>query len=466
MRRYFTNWMIILFCMILSVLPGCETEVPEQILPDATVTIVRTSDLDKTSFKVVFEPSENAVAYEYAIGTSSDESAFVNGALGNVRVEGNEAKEVLFDKLAPGTYTVYARAFNNAGKSGSLASMTISTMKEADYNVSLYFMTDNSVSVKFEYTAEYTNFRYYLGKESDKEAFLNGELVDNTLKDIFGYYYISYFGIERDKYMFFAQGEDLAGNKTDLFEIPVDMPAYEDIPNAEFKVNSQDIFRGQYTLVPNDKCGKISAVVNTKSYFDSIIYGPANWMGDHITTLALWESLPMMNGSYAVGKNLDIKFDDVLFSSGEVELIVLFWDKDLNPVGVKRYEVSKPEYDSSLPQAKVSISVSDITTAGATYTYEPDENTLGFLYDTVDADWYDEFCNSAEWTETYIHELLFEQGYYWSYSGDVTDGKVIYQETTGEPGKRYYAVACPMNANGPGLGWGEMTMIEYTTKTE
>lgn len=458
--------MVIIFLAIAVWLPGCDLEQPEQVLPDATVSIFRTEECDTTSFKVVFEPSENTVAYEYAIGKSNEEDLFLNGSLNNVLVEGNGSLETVFGDLLPDTeYTVFARAFNEADEAGPLARLDISTLTDK-YEISLYFLTDNSLSVKFEYSPDYTRFRYYLGKECDKEAFLGGELEDGMLTDIFGYYYISYFDIEPGEYVFYAQGEDLSGAKTDLMEISVKTPDPDDIPCAEFQVVSQDIFRGKYILTPNVNCGKISAVVNIKGYYDATVNGVANWMGDYITPLSLWESLPFMNGCYAIGETLEFSFDDVLFTSSDIEIIALFWDNDLNPAGVKRFVVPKPEYDGSLPAANVSITVSDITASGATYTYVPDGNTLGFLYETVDADWYDEFCQSPDWNEYYMHNLLYDQGYYWSYSGDVVDGKVVYQETAAEPGKRYYAVACPMNANGPHVGWGPMSMVEFVTEIE
>ena len=40
-----------------------------------------------------------------------------------------------------------------------------------------------------------------------------------------------------------------------------------------------------------------------------------------------------------------------------------------------------------------------------------------------------------------------------------------FAETIGQPGTRYYAAACPMNANGID-GWGETVLVEYTTLAE
>lgn len=232
---------------------------------------------------------------------------------------------------------------------------------------------------------------------------------------------------------------------------------------------SQDIYRSKFELVPNEKCGKISAVVNFKGYFDANIYGPESWMGDHITTLSNWETLGTMygyNGCFAIGEPLVFSFDDVQFvNTAQIEIIALFWDKDMNPTGVQRFVVDKNFDNPDAPEATVSVSVGDITTVGATYTYTPDNNTIGFLYDTLDADWYDDFKETPEWTEFYIHELLLSNGMYWCYCPDMKSDVVTFTENTGEAGKRYYAAACPMNENGT-KGWGPLALTDYVTNAE
>lgn len=460
---------IVLISMIIFGLVSCQQENRVEDLSDATISIERIGNPDTNLITVKFSPSENAQAFEYAIGLPDEENLFLEGSIDVVRVEGNDSLEVTFDGLDPDTeYAVFARAYNGSNMPGGLARMDIFT-KTDKYKISTYFLTNNSVSIKFEYSPRYTNFRYYLGKKEDREAFVNSKTDDDVLIDVYGYYYVSYFGIEPGEYVFYAQGEDLSGVKTEIIEIDFTTPEYNDIPCAELKVVSQDIFRSKFELVPNEKCGKISAVVNFKGYFDANIYGPESWMGDHITTLSNWETLGTMygyNGCFAIGEPLVFSFDDVQFvNTAQIEIIALFWDKDMNPTGVQRFVVDKNFDNPDAPEATVSVSVGDITTVGATYTYTPDNNTIGFLYDTLDADWYDDFKETPEWTEFYIHELLLSNGMYWCYCPDMKSDVVTFTENTGEAGKRYYAAACPMNENGT-KGWGPLALTDYVTNAE
>lgn len=433
-------------------------------LSSATIQIIKTEVSENNSVYVSFIPSENSSKFEYALGLQDEENLFLEGVLDVKTIEGNDTTEVIFENLKENSsYTIYARSFDAEDNPGGLARTDVSIVPER-YGISLAFLTNNSVSVKLFASAEFSHFRYYLGKKEDKEAFEKGETSDKVLSDYFGYYYVSYFDIEKGDYVFYAQAEDICGRSTEIMEIEFSTPDASEIPCAELEEVSQDAYRSRFRFTPNENCGKISAVFNFQGYYDSYLYSEINWMGDLMTAISNWDSMENMNGFNAVGEPLDIKFDDVMFTNGRLlDIYVLYWDKDMNPAGVQKYVVKKPDVDPEAPEAKVNIEVKDITKNGATYSYSIVDNTaIGFMYDTIEADWYDDFKKTSEWSATYLAERLYMAGQYWAYKDDMKDGVREYTEMYGTPSTRYYAAACPMNVNGR-KGWGPEVLIEYTT---
>lgn len=420
---------------------------------------------DTTSFKVEFIPDSTATSYEYAIGTEGDYEAFVNGTFTDcVMVEGNEKTVVEFSDLdSQKEYTVFARAFN--GKmAGGIAVLKVRT-DDNDFSAEVVFVHQNSLSIRVNMTSNYSYFRYYLGTSQDRDAFLEGK-IGELVNGVYDYTCVNFFDLasENKEYIFYVIGYDRMDMPTKLYEIPVTLK--EDVASAEFKIEHLDLYRGTYRIVPNDKCSKITCVFGAKDEYDGISGNPTGFKNDLVRWIISWEGIPdVVNSFSAKGEDLVFSFDDASFSRGEMEAYFLMYDENFEPAGVKRIIFSKPEVDPDAPEAKVDIKVLDITEKGATYIYTPDENTLGFMYDTVEADWFDDFSQTSEYHSTYLHERMFQAGKYWAYSGDLDDNmQREFKEETGESNTRYYAAACPMNINGPGEGWCELNMVEYTTK--
>ena len=432
----------------------------------APVKILRSGTPDTSSFEVSFVPSANAVRFEYLLGTPEMEKSFMDGSADGIAShEGNDSIGVRFDNLEAGKkYSVFARAYGKTGTPGGLARCDISTMSNA-YDVQTQFITSNSASFRIEFTSDYINFRYLLGKESEKEAFLSGELQDGSLQNIIEYYCASYFDLEAGDYVFYAQGEDISGAKTRLFEIPFSTADGNSMPSGEFGIISQDAYMGKYSITPNDNCGKITCYISTAGQYDNLALDPTSWRGDYVAMLQSWEQIPgEMPSHTATAGTLEFSYTDPSLALGQpMEIYALFFDKGLNPAGVQHFKFSKPEFDENAPQAHVDVKVDNISYAGAVYTFTPDENTLAFMYETVDAAWYDDIVeNSSDYHEFYLHEYLFEQGFYFAYANDLKDGTLNFAETSGSPSTRYYAAACPMNANAT-QGWCEATLVQYTT---
>ena len=87
------------------------------------------------------------------------------------------------------------------------------------------------------------------------------------------------------------------------------------------------------------------------------------------------------------------------------------------------------------------------------------------MYDTYDADYYDQVTSSSSCHEFFIHEELMTSGNgKFSYG----NGEVIYAEIEGDPYTEYLLCVAPMNGNGPvDAGWGELAVSErYRTLAE
>lgn len=452
-------------CTVAASAAGCQTEDADPFGGTASVRIETTGREGATDFEVRLLPSQNSAGYRYAIGDESDFAAFRAGTLpSSVSVAGNESATVQFTELnSTSTYTVFAVAADAFGREGGVASLKI---RLAD-NVSVEqaYLLDRSAGFTVRLSSDYRGFRYYLGTAADRERFIAGQTDDVTVNDLLGDYTVNFFDLAPDTdYVLFTEINDRSGKTAALYERPMRTLRSDQVPGAELTFEN-DIYRGTYTLTPNRQCGKISALIQLKSAQDDVFYHRMHWKGDLMAMLERWETLPSM-GIIVAEEGLPAQLEFVtptLMPSNEIELFALLYDAEGVPAGVQRYRATTPAVDADAPRASVAVTVSDITTKGATYVYTAGEGTFAFMYDTVDADWFDELKQTADYTPTYLHNLLYTSGGKWAYQ----QAKATFTETTGKPGKRYYAVGCPMNCNGPlADGWGEMAIVEYTTLTE
>lgn len=451
-------------CIVAASAAGCQTEDADPFGGTASVRIEKTGQEGPTGFEVRFTPSDNTASFRYAIGTESDFEAFRTGMFPkDETVAGSEPKTVLFEDVdANATYTLFAVAKDAYGREGSIASTKVRPVD--DVSVTQNYLLDCSVAFKVRMSSDYRGFRYYLGDASDREAFIDG-LDDGQVNDLLEEYTVNYFElVPATDYVFYTEVIDRTGKSAAVFEKPFRTLATDEAPGAELTVEN-DIYKGTYTLAPNCRCGKISALVQLVPIQNDVFYHRMHWKGDLMTMLRRWEDLPSMGMTVAeAGLPAEMELTTPTLTTGnEIEVYALIYDEEGVPAGVRRYLTSTPEYDPEAPEATVSVKVSDITAKGATYTYTAGSGTFAFMYDTVDADWYDQIRQTPEFTPTYLHDLFYTTGGKWAYR----QPEAVFTETAGKPGKRYYAVGCPMNCNGPlAEGWGEMAIVEYTTLAE
>ena len=473
-QQYFMKKLMVLPSLVAAVaiglLQGCSESPGNGDVSE--IVIRRLSSDDSSSVRVMFIPSSNTEWFDYGIGKDRDLSSFLDGSLpGMERAEGNDTLEITFNGLEPSEeYTVFAQGMSSSGLTGGVSLLGAST-PDNRITATLGYVTSNSCGFRIEFTTDYYECIYYLGKPEDKQAFLAGELENGRLTEVDGYGCVNYFeGIEPgSELVFYAIGHDRYGMESRLFEIPVSIPeeGSNKVPDVEFVLESIDIYKGTYRFIPNAACGKIACSIGEIGDVSGML-SSSTVKGDIALLLDSWALIPEETNSH-IAEGEELVFDNYTedMATGTVlELYVLTYDKEGNPAGAKAYTVSTPETDESLPEANItSIKLENITKAGATYTITPDENTFAIMYDTYDAGYYDQITSSSDWHEYFIHSELMTSG-----NGKFHYGSdpVIYSEVQGEPYTEYLLCVSPMNGNGPTeAGWGPLAVSKrYRTLSE
>lgn len=452
----------LLYCSLLLIFffQACAEKENIMFFCDSDVKIGTYVANSVSSGSMDFSISGDATRMVYYVGESEDIKSFEEGSLSgivDVDVADNIYKAKLTGLETGKTYSVFAMTYDESGNHGRVSSSKFRVPDENDVKITVEHVLASSFSVCIEISSSLYGVEYYLGKAEDREDFLNG-VTENKFRNDFTKYSAYFYDLEPDTdYIVYFVGYDRINAKTQLYEIPVrTLPASEGYIK-EFKIKHLDIYKGEYEIVPAEKCSKMVAAIDIESN-KYLLEGEYNWQGDIIAMLESWLNIEMsmtsMNGE---SLSFDYITPDMLFGK-ELEVYVVVYDSDYNPAGVERFVFNTPEQNPDAGNVTVGIEVSDITSSGATYTYTPDQEVFGFMYETLEADWFDDLSSSAEYNDRYIHELLWGNGKYWSYGNE----EVVYVEQTGKPNTRYYAVACPMNENGRS-GWCDMVMKEYKT---
>lgn len=149
---------------------------------EATVSITAVTE---TTMTATVNVQDGATGYTYAIGQASDADSFADGTMeGIMTQEDASISEVTFDGLTPDTqYTIFARAFNAAGETGSVAKASRKTAAEEqapDLNLVATLtendITEESFMIRLTCTEDMETIEYGVGTADDQEAFENGTL--------------------------------------------------------------------------------------------------------------------------------------------------------------------------------------------------------------------------------------------------------------------------------------------------
>ena len=431
---------------------------------------------DTCSIKVLFTPDEKTTYFDYAIGTDNDYIAFDQGTLETIqRQDGNEPLEAEFPNLKPNTvYSIFAKSYTDKGQSAGIFVHKASTL-DNQFKVELQYLSDVSAGYRMTIPQEYVSCRYYLGSASEKEAFVADQVESSEVSEIPGAYTcVNFYDLDPStEYVFYAIGKDRSGIETELFEIPATTYASDACPNAEFDFDI-DIYQGTYTITPNSMCGRIIASITERGTVSWVL--EEGFYNDIPLLLENWNSIKFNHTNEAAdGSPLTLAMTTPQMENGtDLELYVALYDTDGNISGVRHFNLATPEAVPELAApSPVEIEVTNISNAGAVYQFTADQSALGFFYETVEADWYDELKETdPELSEYYLAETFFAnyktltsaglQGLYHHGNGSFT-----WAETSGQPEFRYYAAAVPINMNGPREGgWGNTTLVSYTTLAE
>lgn len=451
------------------------TEDQEQTVPADTGMTMEIVSVSFTDCVIKMIPDSDAISYVYAIGSDFDYNDFQNGTMadmteGTVNEDGS-ATDVTFDNLEPNTvYTVYSRAYGKNSEPGPVNAVKVVTADDG-FLVEAQYVMDRSAGFRMEFSSNYYACKYYFGKPEDREAVLSGNVEFEYLSQT-GLYSGAYNNFELNPdtdYVFYAIAYDRTDKPTELREVPVRTAKEGECPDADMSITNLDIYRGEYHIEPNDRCHKVTALLSKKGEHDLLI---SNWGWDVVGFIQNWE--PLAAQGYVTiamdGAPMDLtSTNNALSLDFEYEIYLLVYDENMEVAGLKHYgNIKTPSFNADAPtDCTVSIEVSEITSKGATYKYTIDDKTFAFMYDTVEADWFDEFSQTSSYTEFYVHNKMFEAGMYWAYGRDVREkegGVRTFVEESGTSSFRYYAGACPMNENGPASGWCPLVLSDaYTT---
>jgi len=200
-------------CAGVSSFVSCNNE--EKHSP-ATVTI-EPGSITAESVDLTIKPNEHTVSYMFAIGKEADLEAFTNETLpGIVKVDGNKDKPHTFDGLDAETeYTVFAVGVNGGNQKGEVSTKKVTTTAYSAANIVIDELSKdlNSITVKLTPDDNTLRYKFAIGKESDKEAFVNGSLegiISIEGKDAKEHKFEELEG--QAEYMVFALGTNLGGN--------------------------------------------------------------------------------------------------------------------------------------------------------------------------------------------------------------------------------------------------------------
>lgn len=449
---------LLLFMSALLLLVSCQEKIVSEAVPQ--ISIERVASDDTVSVTVRFVPGENAAYYRYAIGQEEDYDSFVAGIMETMGVEeSSESREVVFSDLEPGrTYTVFAQAFTESGASGSVATVKI-TPAGTDLNIGMQYVSDVSAGFKMMFSHNYYMCRYYLGKPGEEEQFAAGEIPGKTVVEpMVDYECVNYYDlVPETEYVFYYEVFDRYNISTGVKEIAFTTYKTGECPDVILDKNL-GLYSSKITVNPGEGVYRMIVAFGAEGFAD---FALSNWANDAVAMFRQWGYSGY--GAYiAVNKSIEAVTLTSPVSDQRLEMYVMLEEEDGTVVSVRKYVFVNHEVDPSLGVAKVDVQVSDINAKGATYTFTPDENTFGYYYDTVDADWYDDLVEKGEADEYYLHNYMLNDAENGKFT--VANGEYTWTEFGGEVNTRYYAVACPMNGNGAGEGWGPLCYKEYVTK--
>lgn len=501
------NLFYLLVCCVALLSTGCDKSDEIRLTDnDPSVALSLKGAAKRTNFTITFEPKE-AVSWEYALTRYGERSTFEDGTMpGIVKVDDIAAIDVVFnqDVVPQATYTVYARAYDEKGNPGAVASIMVETLSSYagsdDLSGELSWATPTSAAFKMTGDLEFYKLEYAIGTADDRSAFDEGTLdgiLERAESEVFTG---TFFELEpATDYVIFYRAYNRANVPTDVLEIPVTTPSMGASAWVDFEVRDVDVWKGDLTLTGNAQCASYSFFVTplVGDTFQKGLDDPFSFQGDparvfmdfemRSVAIRVWDSVPF-DFSYLTPQSagqggLVTYLPPALETDAELYVYIGMFDTDEKFLGAFRHKYATPEYDDSLTPATVTATATNITDKGATIQFTASENTFGIFFDTIDADYYDQLIQSDDYTENYLRDLFFMDpnsgvGYYWQYYKDgfpdhVDTSMKPDPDPDGDPSTddakttvRFRIAICPMNANGASdPDWGKLWISEEVYET-
>lgn len=446
---------------------------------DNTVAIeLLSSENTKTEVSALFTPAEEVTKYEFAIGTRDDLENFTAGSLETVTVEGNEPAEHVFDNLNEGTpYTLFARAYIG-DQAGPVASAIAHTLAD-ELTIEESFTGSQSAAYKIIPTSVIKGISYELRTAPDG----GGDAIDSySREDISVPWTATFFDLTPSTtYYLTVKSEDRYGNRLEDRVKTFTTKALDDAPGLNVTKNIDDFWITEFTLTPNDNTARFMLYYVEKGALDNNSITVQAWQGNYIEVLSeqLYYSTPRPTFTDATTQQYVNQHQSLLVS---YELYVLLFDSNDEFFGASRIGWTTPDYDESAGVAEVGVSVQP-TDKGAVYTFEPNDDTVGFYYETFLAatiDGTDQFDPGAK-DEAWVTQWFQDNAIYLQVPTDVRSAQWSYRylppsfgywqlswtdDSAADPelfpsGTEFIIYVMPLNKNGLYDGVGTLTSQRY-----
>ncbi len=447
-----------------AVFTSCTTETFET-LKQASVAISDVESATTSTITATFTPDAACASYMYAIGKSDDRDVFLLGGLEGTQTA-TGSMDVTFEGLEADTeYTIYALAYDASQVEGSVASYAIRSYN-ALCEVTIQYAGVNTAGVGIVTNSSVSRVDYALSTPGRSADFKSGDMNDIKSVTEINSMATNYYDLDADTdYAFYYMFYDRSGGVSAVYELPFATGNTEDSPYVEFTMGDINIFEGNYTFTPNDKCSKYYFMVDAADTYSQIFNGEG-YAGDIYNMMLNWAGEDW--GVYTATETLDFSLQTVeLNSSVDMEFYVLACDLDGNPAAVQAFIFSTPTGEATGVAAIEKIEEIEITSYSSKFEITPNEHTFGTFYALFTKSSYDTYWSTdidalqEQMYSDYTQQVLYDHDPVWQ----VGNEPFIYEEAYGlSANTSYYVVAIPISGEGLDIGgWGDVELYEFTT---
>jgi hypothetical protein len=472
MRKNLLSTGFFVVTALLTMLSACgdpETiYAPTPLTPaGAEVTIeLLASDNPDRDVRVMFSPGADAVKYKFAIGTTEDLDNFKEGRLDSETVEGVEATEHVFASLESGaTYMLFARAYLEDGTEGPVSSLIAHTsiiVIEPD------FIGSESMAWKIAPSLGYRAIEYSLSTSLDNP---DDVILSYGKDDLVAPWTATFFDLTPETtYYLSVKAQDRYGVWTEDIVTEVTTKSFEEVPGLTVTSNIHDFWIEELTFTPNSQTSFFAFYFTEGGVMGPESYQILAYNGDYKQYLI--DNVINFQGAILYDAETTQQYVNAYQALGvPYDLyVMLFGPDDSEPSIVTRVSWTTPDYDESAGVAEVGVTV-EPTTSGAIYTWAPNDDTVGFYYETFTTQWIADNVSMTGMQEedmirdwfTNMSQSLFETQWNYRYLPDWFWEPTWTDESGAElpSGTELAIYVMPLNKNGLFDGVGKLTKVTY-----